>query len=214
MQPDLAKHTEAASLIFELPSILERLDLARLFPERQPLEIELGSGDGSFLVDLAISLPNHNFIGVERLLGRIRKLDRKGRRAGLKNLRGVRIESWYFLRYLLPAGSALALHIYFPDPWPKRRHRRHRLINESFPEVAYQSLTPGGKIFLRTDDADYFDQMRSVFGASPLFRTIETPSDLAAMKTDFEKEFHTRGIQTLCASYQRKDETSPESAAR
>ena len=91
------------SLIYALPSIVERIDLAKLFPADQPLEVELGSGDGSFLVEYARRHAGHNFIGVERLLGRIRKLDRKGRRAGLTNLRGVRIESSYFLEYLLAA---------------------------------------------------------------------------------------------------------------
>src|SRR5437763_11554583 len=125
---------EAKSLLYELPSILERLDLSKLFALTQPLEVELGSGDGSFLVDLAKSRRDHNFIGIERLLGRIRKMERKARRAQLTNLRGVRIESSYFLEYLLPPHSVETLHIYFPDPWPKRKHRRHRLINDRFPQ--------------------------------------------------------------------------------
>ena len=82
--------------------------------------MELGCGDASFLVDYARRHPERNFIGVERLLGRLRKLDRKGRRAGLTNLRGVRIESSYFLEYLLPPHSVSALHVYFPDPWPNQ----------------------------------------------------------------------------------------------
>src|SRR5512135_1327009 len=89
------------SLIYRLPSILERLKLAELFPRPQPLEVELGCGDATFLVDYARRHPERNYIGVERLLGRLRKLDRKGGRAGLANLRGVRIESSYFLEYLL-----------------------------------------------------------------------------------------------------------------
>ena len=126
----------AANLIVQLRSILERMDLAAIFPANQPLEVELGCGDGSFLASYAARHPEHNFIGVERLLGRMRKLDRKGRRAGLTNLRGVRIESAYFLEYLLPAHSTTAVHIYFPDPWPKRRHWKKRLINEQFPQIA------------------------------------------------------------------------------
>src|SRR5437867_11626728 len=113
------------SLLYDLPSILQRIELTNVFPKTQPVEVELGSGDGSFLVEYARLHPEHNFIGVERLLGRIRKLDRKGRRAALTNLLGVRIESSYFLEYLLPRQSAVALHIYFPDPWPKQQHRRH-----------------------------------------------------------------------------------------
>jgi len=189
-------------LIYELPSILERIDLARLFATQQPLEVELGSGDGSFLVEYARQNPSHNFIGVERLLGRIRKTDRKGRRAGLANLRGVRIESSYFLERLLPLHSASALHIYFPDPWPKRKHRRHRLVNERFPELAHRALAPGGQVFLRTDDADYFEQMLAVFAGRNDFRPSETPEILSSVITDFEKDFLARGVATLRAAYQ------------
>src|SRR5271155_3412094 len=101
------------TMIVELRSIVERLDLAQLFPRPRPLEIELGCGDASFLVEYARQNPEKNFIGVERLLGRISKLNRKGRRAGLANLRGVHIESSYFLQYLLPPYSASVFHIYF-----------------------------------------------------------------------------------------------------
>jgi tRNA (guanine-N7-)-methyltransferase len=192
----------AQNLVYELPSILERVELAKLFPRPQPLEVELGCGDAGFLVEYARRHAETNFIGVERLVGRIRKLDRKGQRAGLSNLRGVRIESAYFLKYLLPLHSVMGLHIYFPDPWPKRKHRRHRLINEEFPAIAHQALARAGTVYLRTDDADYFMQMNSVFSASPLFRPEETPAELAALLTDFERDFLARGIKTLRASYQ------------
>jgi tRNA (guanine-N7-)-methyltransferase len=189
------------NLVVELRSIVESLDLAQLFPKPQPLEVELGCGDASFLAEYARRHPERNFIGVERLLGRIRKLDRKGRRAGLTNLRGVQIESSYFLQYLLPPHSASVLHIYFPDPWPKKRHRKNRLINESFPRLAQAALAPGGEVYLRTDDEDYFTQMIGVFGASKEFQRIETPPELAELLTDFEREFRARGISTLRAAY-------------
>jgi tRNA (guanine-N7-)-methyltransferase len=194
------------NLVVELCSIVELLDLAQLFPKPQPLEVELGCGDASFLAGYAQRHPDRNFIGVERLLGRIRKLDRKGRRAGLTNLRGVQIESSYFLQYLLPPRSASVLHIYFPDPWPKKRHHKYRLINESFPRLAQAALAPGGVVYLRTDDKDYFAQMTEVFGASREFQRIETPPELAELPTDFEREFHARGIGTLRAAYQSKAE--------
>ena len=195
--------TAAPSLIHRLDSVLERIDPARLFARPQPLELELGSGDGSFLVNHAAAHPGRNFLGIERLLGRLRKLDRKGRRAGLANLRGLRIESAYFLEYLLPAHSAAALHVYFPDPWPKRKHRPNRLINPRFPELARQALVERGTVYLRTDDADYFAQMTAVFGASPAFAAAPTPAELAAVVTDFERNFNARGIPTLRAAYVR-----------
>ncbi len=192
------------NLVVQLRSIVEPLKLAELFPKPQPLEVELGCGDASFLVEFARRNPERNFIGVERLLGRIQKLDRKGRRAGLANLRGVRIESSYFLQFLLPPHSAAALHVYFPDPWPKKKHRRHRLINENFPALARAALVPTGAVYLRTDDADYFQQMTEAFGEAKEFQKIETPVELAELTTDFERDFNSKGIQTLRAAYQLK----------
>lgn len=189
-------------LVYELPSIVERLDLAKLFTRPQPLEVELGCGDASFIAEYAKRHPDRNFIGVERLLGRITKLHKKGRRAELTNLRGVRIENAYFLEWLLPAHSASAIHVYFPDPWPKKKHRRHRLINERFPALAHAALTPGGRVFLRTDDADYFEQMQAVFAASPLFKPTETPVELAEVVTDFEADFNAQDIPTRRAAYE------------
>jgi tRNA (guanine-N7-)-methyltransferase len=193
------------NLIVQLPSIVEPLDLAEIFPKPQPLEVELGCGDASFLVEYARRNPGINFIGVERLLGRISKLDKKGRRNELVNLRGVRIESSYFLQYLLPSHSASALHIYFPDPWPKKRHHKNRLINENFPALARAALAHGGIIYLRTDDADYFSQMTELFGANKEFQKIETQVELAEILTDFERDFNSRGIQTLRATYCSKN---------
>ena len=201
--PDTTPGTTGESLVYPLPSILERIDLARLFAVPQPLEVELGCGDASFLLNYAGANPQCNFIGVERLLGRVGKIERKGRRLGLSNLRGVRIESGYFLEQLLPANCARALHVYFPDPWPKLKHRRHRFINERFPDLAQRTLMSGGTVFLRTDDTDYFEQMLRVFAAETArFKKVETPVSLLELKTDFEAEFNARGIPTLHAAYQ------------
>lgn len=174
-----------------------------MFPRRQKLEVELGSGDGSFLAQYAGLHPDCNFIGVERLLGRLRKLDRKSGRLGLENVRALRIEAGYFLERLLPPGSAEAVHIYFPDPWPKRRHRKHRLVNDGFPLMARQALADGGIIYLRTDDADYFVRMKEVFGACSFFAETPTPEELASTLTDFERGFLARGIQTQRAAYRK-----------
>jgi tRNA (guanine-N7-)-methyltransferase len=200
--PGVSGQAASPSLIYQLPSILDRLTLMQLFAKERPLEVELGSGDGSFLTQYATRHPERNFIGVERLLGRLRKLDRKARRAGLTNLRALRIESAYFLEYLLPRRAASVLHLYFPDPWPKRKHRRHRLVNERFPVLAEQALTPGGVVYLRTDDADYYEQMHRVFAAAPAFKRAETPPELAELLTDFEREFRKRGVSTLRAAFE------------
>ena len=198
----IAAPPSTPSLLYTPPSYVEPLPLADMFPKSQPVELELGAGDGSFLAQWAAAHSERNFIGVERLLGRIRKLDRKGRRAGLTNLKLIRLEAAYTLEYLIPRQSISALHIYFPDPWPKKKHRRHRLINTRFPDVAKQALAPGGMIYLRTDDADYFAQMQEVFAARDDFGAVETPTELRAVVTDFEREFNQQGTPTLRAAYQ------------
>jgi tRNA (guanine-N7-)-methyltransferase len=197
-------HAGAETTLIVPVSILHRLELDGLFAKKQPTEVELGSGDGSFLVQYATAHPEHNFIGVERLLGRLRKIDRKGRRAGLQNLRVIRLEASYVIQYLLPKNSVSAIHTYFPDPWPKRKHRKNRLVQTGFPEICADVLSANGTVYLRTDDEDYFKQMQEVFGGSSLFQEVRTPEDLAAVLTDFQRGFLKRGIQTKRAAYQKR----------
>lgn len=197
------------SVLIQPASYVEPLRLEELWPQdgeaaRAPIEVELGAGDGSFLVTWASKHPSHNFLGIERLLGRARKIERKIRRASLTNVRLLRIEARYFLEYLLPPSSIVALHVYFPDPWPKRKHWRHRLINDQFVTAAAKALQPRGAVYTRTDDANYFAQMMDVFGRNASFEATETPAELQSVLTDFERDFQRRGVATLRAAYLRR----------
>ena len=189
------------SLIHPITSAIELIDLARLFPAKQPLELELGCGDGSFTLQYALAHPDRNIVALERLLGRITKLDRKGHRAGLKNLRLLRAEAAYVLEYLLPPGTLNAIHVYFPDPWPKKRHQKNRLISEPFPPLTKRLLKTEGVVYLRTDNVEYFEQMLEVFDGAAGFERAETPEPLKALATDFEQEFNEQGIPTNHAAY-------------
>jgi len=191
------------SLILQPASYVQKLDWKTVFAKEQPVEVELGSGDGSFLAQYAKLQPERNFLGVERLLGRLRKLNKKGIRAGLTNLALLRLEASYLMEFMIPDASIEALHIYFPDPWPKRKHRKNRLINERFTELARKGLKAGGIVYLRTDDLDYFEQMVRVFNANAAFKKVETPADLVEVITDFERGFRARGVATNRAAYQK-----------
>lgn len=184
-------------------SITESLPLGTMFPKEQPLEVEIGAGDGSFLIAYAKAHPDLNLIGLERLLGRLRKIDRKARRASLENIRLLRLEAAYFVQYMLPREAVRAFHIYFPDPWPKRRHWKNRLINDAFTRTLHNALAAGGIVYLRTDDQPYFTQMLEVFGNNPTFEKIETPPELLKVVTDFERNFHLRGVATNHATYRK-----------
>ena len=191
------------SLIHPITSAIEPIDLAKLFPAEQPLEFEIGSGDGSFTLQYALAHPGTNIVALERLLGRITKLDRKGHRAGLKNLRLLRAEAAYVLEYLLPPGTLDAIHVYFPDPWPKKRHHKNRLISEPFLPWAKRLLKAEGVVYLRTDDVEYFEQMLEVFDGAAGFERTETPEPLKALVTDFEEQFNAQGIPTNYAAYRK-----------
>ena len=189
------------SLLHPITSAVEPIGLAELFPVEQPLELELGCGDGSFTLQYAQANPGRNIVALERLLGRITKLDRKGHRAGLKNLRLLRAEAAYVLEYLLPPVLLDAIHVYFPDPWPKKRHHKNRLISEPFPPLAKRLLREGGIVYLRTDNIEYFEQMLEVLGGADGFEAVDTPEPMKQIVTDFEQEFNAQGIETQYAAY-------------
>ena len=192
------------ALLHDFQSITEPLLLEELFLQQQTTELEIGCGDGGFLLEYAQRHPDRNFLGVERLLGRIRKLSKRGQRIGLTNLRLLRIEARYVLDYLLPEDAFSAVHIYFPDPWPKVKHARHRLIQPDFLPRIHRILTPGGVLYLRTDDSQYFRQMQDTFSDAEAFAGESTPTALSEITTEFERKWLAEGKRTHYAAYRRK----------
>jgi tRNA (guanine-N7-)-methyltransferase len=149
------------------PDILSRLDFAVLFGNTAPVELELGAGDGSFLLQYSAAHPEVDFLGVERLFGRLRKIDRKGRRQGLKNLRGLRMEATYLMDWMIAPASLSAIHVYCPDPWPKKRHHKRRLIQPAVAHLIANRIQPGGYLHCATDWPHYAEQMLAVLAAEP-----------------------------------------------
>ena len=193
--------SEPDALLHDFQSITEPLRLEELFTQPQPTELEIGCGDGGFLLEYAQRHPERNFLGVERLLGRVRKLSKRGQHAGLNNLRLLRIEARYVLDYLLPERAFSAVHIYFPDPWPKDKHARHRLIQPDFLPSIRRILAPDGVLYLRTDAPPYFEQMRETFRGSGEFAEESTPAALSEITTEFERQWLAEGKRTHYAAY-------------
>ena len=98
-----------------------------------------------------------SFLGIEKTPKYVRLVTARLDRLSLKNVRIVREHAGYVIRRLVPAGSVAAYHIYFPDPWPKRRHHKRRLINPEFAEVLFKTLEDGGMLHIATDHSDYFE---------------------------------------------------------
>ncbi len=163
------------------------LDFAAAFPHPgRPLEVDMGCGKGRFLLARARRFPETNFLGVDRLLGRIRKIDRKAGHAGLDNLRLLRADGYYTATYLIPAATVSAYYIFFPDPWPKVRHHRHRLFNEAFMRALARTLRPGGGVHVATDHLPYFDEIRAIFAEDPRFEPLPPWAPEPEERTDFE----------------------------
>ncbi len=171
-----------------------KLKKEEIFPDpKRPLEIDLGCGDGSFLINLAVNFPSKDFLGVERLLGRVRKVCRRSLKEDLQNLKVLRLESSYTLEWLLPDHCASRIHLLFPDPWPKKKHHKRRLVNEQFCASLVRVLEPNGEFLFKTDYLEYFEESMSVLKSFISLKEIQWDPDSYYPKTDFEKVWTDQG---------------------
>lgn len=193
------------SPIIEPGSLIDRLDLGKIFGRIAPLQVDLGCGDGTFICALAERMPERNFIGIERLLGRIRSAARKAATVGTVRL--LRMENSYAVRYLLPAESVETFYLLFPDPWPKRRHWRRRSLTAEFLRAISEALAENGRFLIATDHLNYFQKIEEIARANPDF-TVAAPGaadsfDLRSHDggqaeqvrplTKFEQQFRAQG---------------------
>jgi tRNA (guanine-N7-)-methyltransferase len=194
----------SSTAIYVPSNWLETLDWRAVFGNEQPVELDIGCGKGSFLLWSARTHPDINFVGVERLLRRTRKIDRKVQRLGLQNIRLLRVEASYLVGYLVPAASVSAYHIYFPDPWPKRRHHQRRLMSPAFILDLHRTLRDGGVANCATDHEEYFQWIQRGFHET-LKLTEAKPEILPEQtRTDFEREFLSAGKQVYRCRWVKK----------
>lgn len=166
-----------------------------------PIEIEIGCGNGRFLASRAAKNPGTHYIGIERMLGRIRKLNRKAERLPAQNVHVLRLEAFYTFYYLLPEHRLRTVYVFFPDPWPKRRHHHHRLFSPRFLDALWMRLEQGGTIQVATDHQLYFGQIRERFLASPRFQEIPPMTRGEDEQTDFEQMFARQGLPVWACAF-------------
>ncbi len=184
--------TNDAAVEYVPKSLTSALEFDRIFPHFAPVEIDLGCGDGTFLTAMARENPEHNFLGIERLLGRVGSVCREVARLDLKNARVLRMESSYAVTNLLPAGSVTAFHLLFPDPWPKRRHHRRRAFTHEFLFSIHRALIVGGLFHVATDHTDYFQQIEWVIAETDIFDISREQNHFPP--TTFQQKFIARGL--------------------
>jgi tRNA (guanine-N7-)-methyltransferase len=173
-------------------SYVDRLNLQQAFGRTAPLHVDLGCGDGSFLAGVAARMHERNFLGIERLRGRVRSATRKATQ--LNNVRILRAETSYAVRYLLPNQSVETFHLLFPDPWPKRRHWQRRLVTADFLRAIGAALIENGILRIATDQSDYFEQMRRIAEKSKEFAVTELNGGDDLPASTFEKKFKCEGV--------------------
>lgn len=174
--------------------ITKPLHLAAICGSRKRLEVDIGSGMGRFILARAAAHPDTQFIGIERLKSRVAKIARKARRAGLENIFMVRLEATYVLRRMLPEGSVSRFWLFFPDPWPKRKHSGHRVFNDEFRYLVWTRLADGGDLQVATDSGDYFADMAAQMADDPAFRKVAPAVRTESERTDFELIFRAQGL--------------------
>ena len=176
-----------------LPELqVTRLDLVQLFGRAAPLHVDLGCGDGSFLCEIAQQFPKRNFLGIERLTKRVEKVRRKAEK--IENVRVLRADTLFAVRFLLPESSVEAFYLFFPDPWPKRRHQFRRIFTRDFLGAIAVALEPHGVLHVATDQLDYFDQIQRLSRAHLQFQVEpRSPEDSIFPATKFERRFRELG---------------------
>lgn len=167
----------------------EPLVLEQYFDVSRPLEVDIGCGKGRFLMATAGKKPETNFLGIDRMASRLEKVDKKVQLAGLTNVRLLRIENSYAVKNLLSPGSISTFHIFFPDPWPKRRHHKKRMINSDFVISLHERLKTGGTVNFATDHMDYFEWSCKIFRNNSGFAEIEPFVPEEDERTNFEMLF-------------------------
>jgi tRNA (guanine-N7-)-methyltransferase len=189
-----------------LPQLqVARLNLAELFGRNAPLRVDLGCGDGFFLCEMARRFPKRNFLGIERLTKRAEKVRRKAEK--IENVRVLRADTLFAVRYLLPESSVEAFYLLFPDPWPKRRHQFRRIFTRDFLDAIAVALEKHGILRVATDQLDYFHQIERLSRAHLQFQVVpRSPDDSVVPLTKFESRFREQGAPIYRLSLRR---TSP-----
>lgn len=189
---------EAFDPCLHLNELEAPVDWGRIFGNDGPVEVEIGIGKGSLLRRLAAAAPERNFVGIERALRYMRIAAYRIARDRQTNIRLVRADAYYFIEKFVPEASVAVFHIYFSDPWPKKRHAKRRFFQAPTVRLLESRLSPGGLILIRTDVDWYYAEIVALFERETRLHVLEK-GVLAAeavppeMQTNFEIKYRASG---------------------
>ena len=187
----------AGDVEFRVRENEEQVRWDRLFDNDSPVEVEIGSGKGRFLINSAMAYPGINYIGIERALRYFRIMKERVVRRELTNIRLLRDDAVYFVERFIPDEAVSAYHVYFPDPWPKKRHRKRRLFNARFLEEIVRTLAAGGTLDFATDYVEYYEEILALLETSDRLAALEEiplrVRELGGDLTNFETKYTAEG---------------------
>lgn len=214
MQRPAGQRASASALEVSLEQLEPLIRWDELFGNPRPVELEIGCGKGLFLATVAEAHPELNFFGLERAAKYLRRAIDRAEKRGLGNVRFVRAAAEHVIMHLVPSASLHAVHIYYPDPWPKKRHHKRRLLGHlNGPLVVghlARVLRPGGWLSIATDHEDYQRVIGEVVGACAQFERSEICYGQALLPdpglplTEFERKYRREGRERLWLCWRRK----------
>lgn len=190
MPPSLAAFRDREEELRRLPAPLR---LADCVPGDGPWEVELGFGKGRYLLRRAEEDPRGRFLGIEVVSRYYRMVRRRMRHRGIANLVLLRGEARYLLATSLPRGIASAVHVYFPDPWPKSRHLKRRLFDADTVDLVLGLLAPGGRLFFATDFTTYGGHVAELLAGHPDLELTERSGWPEGPRTNYELKYEREG---------------------
>lgn len=183
---------------------------SEIFGNSNPVEVEIGPGKGSFLIDLAQATPTRNFFGVEFAARRAFRVARRIERDGPQNALVIRADFTCLVRTHIQPESVAVYHLYFPDPWWKTRHFRRRIFQADFATLLARTLIPGGTIFFVSDVEPYFEkivqQLVAVSGLNRFtWQRDQVTSKGRLILTDFERKYRKEGRPIFCTGFRKNN---------
>jgi tRNA (guanine-N7-)-methyltransferase len=170
-----------------------------IFGRRAPLEIEIGAGKGDFILEYAAANPETNFLAIE-LSGTIGQLlAMRCGRAELPNVKVAKMDARTLVNLMLPDASVTAFHIYYPDPWPKERHIKHRMVSPYFVHSLSRTLSENGAVYAASDVKDWAEEIFAMLAAGNFRRIEEEPP--GAKRSAFGRKYMAQGKPVYFASF-------------
>lgn len=194
MSPAQVRNIEEGMPRWGIPYAPQAIDYAAVFGRTAPVVLEIGFGMGFTTAEIAAARPDTDFIGIEVHGPGVGNMFKLIAEQGLANIRVIQHDAVEVLRDMVPDGSLAGVHVYFPDPWPKKRHLKRRLIQSPLVAQLAAKLAPGGYLHCATDIEDYGQQMLDVLSAEPL---LENTADGFAPRPDYRPltKFEARGLR-------------------